>query len=653
MSDDIGWRFPPTNGGRVDGFNDPGIAHFAGAPLASLARETIQNSLDARLAQDKPVHVSFELISLHPGKIGQDELATAIDTSIQMAANDPLASAALTVAAKSVRSETISSLRVSDRNTTGLRGDHWRSLVKMQGVSHKPEPEGAGGSHGIGKYAPFSVSTLRTVFYWTCFHKDGQTQEKFQGKSILMSHIDAQGEETQGTGFFGIKEDCRELTKEIPPIFRTLDQHQCPLQGTSLTIMEFRETDDWRRRIAASAIGNFFYAIGMGRLTVIVEPDESSKLMEIDHDSLEDWFQHITENADFDDLENTSGDPLREAQIFWHLSRDEPVAEKQDSELGHCRLWIDTAEGLPRKVAFVRRTGMLVTTKQPGLIRFHGYREFAALCVFEDPAGNELLRRMENPKHDLFEPDRLPKDERNRGRSALKRITDWIRSEIKKQAGPPEGGRKTVLSELAVYLPDYTPEEPFDDSGHDDGEGSGEPGFGEQVTLSLKPVRRPGPPIPPVDNPSDLDGNSEGDDVGVAGGAGTDSGSDGSGNGGKGEGDGQGGSGTRGGGSRQRDIPVSRVRILPIVGRENCYQLSFIADADSIARLALEEAGDSSTVPRGDIRAVAEGISLDRVRVAKGQRTVVEITSDGSIEGRAWRLSAVENDAVRETRNEV
>ena len=218
------------------------------------------------------------------------------------------------------------------------------------------------------------------------------------------------------------------------------------------------------------------------------------------------------------------------------------------------------------------------------------------------------------------------------------------RFENKRGRQREEGGR--VLSELAVYLPDYQPEEPFDDAGHDGSEGSGEPGFGERVTLSLKPVRRPAPPIAPVDDRSDLDGNSEGDDAGAEGGAGTDSGSDKGGNGGEGEGDGQGGTGTRGGGSRQRGIPVSRVRILPIVGRESCYQLSFVAGSDGIARLAFEEVGDSSTVPRDDIRAVAEEASLDRVRVAKGQRTVVEITSDGSIEGRAWRLSAVKAGAV-------
>ena len=74
-----GWRFPPTNGGRVDGFNDPGIAHFSGSPYSSLARETIQNSLDARDSPEQPVHVSFEMIELSPDDMGRAELSAAID----------------------------------------------------------------------------------------------------------------------------------------------------------------------------------------------------------------------------------------------------------------------------------------------------------------------------------------------------------------------------------------------------------------------------------------------------------------------------------------------------------------------------------------------------------------------------------------------
>ena len=68
-----GWYFPLTNGGREDGYNDPGIAHFTGSPLSSLARETIQNSLDARRDETQPVEVVFEPYLLHQ--------MTLVDTS--------------------------------------------------------------------------------------------------------------------------------------------------------------------------------------------------------------------------------------------------------------------------------------------------------------------------------------------------------------------------------------------------------------------------------------------------------------------------------------------------------------------------------------------------------------------------------------------
>ena len=573
-------------------------------------------------------------------------MVQAIRACKQEMINDETVKIELSAAQESINRDAIPCLRVSDRNTTGLSGDHWRTLVKMQGVSYKPELVGAGGSHGIGKHAPFSVSAPRTVFYWTCYQQDGKDIELFQGKSVLMSHQGGEGE-TQGTGFYGNKLDCSELKgKEIPKCFRVLTRERSPVYGTSLVISGFRTTEDWRRRIAASVIENFFHAISIGSLTVMIEPDDSDnrpELLEIEKKSLEKWFDDLSRNTEHaDDAGDEDSSALEQARTFWEISNMEnPTVEKQDQDFGHCRLWIRVADGLPSRVAFVRLTGMVITTQQRNLIRFPGFRDFAALCVFEDPRGNELLRRMENPKHDQFEPDRLPEGERARGRRALKRITDWIRSEIRKCAGPPEGGKKTVLSELATLLPDFQPEEPFEEIGPD-GSGTREPGFGERVRLALKPIRRPTPPVLPLqdgETPDDADG--DGHDTGEFGGSGTGSGGGEGGSGGSGDGEGEGGTGVRGGSGKRRSVPISGVRILSIRGRENCYGVSFRSDAEGAVRLEFEEAGDSSAVRRADVRAVTDGVSLDRVQLAKGKRTIVEVTADAPIGGRAWRLSAV------------
>ena len=62
------WIFPSNNGGEVDGFNNASIDTFNGTKLFSVVRETIQNSMDARLDKDKPVRVSFTLSDIEKSK---------------------------------------------------------------------------------------------------------------------------------------------------------------------------------------------------------------------------------------------------------------------------------------------------------------------------------------------------------------------------------------------------------------------------------------------------------------------------------------------------------------------------------------------------------------------------------------------------------
>ena len=110
MNNKVGWLFPPTNGGVGQGFNDSGIAHFVGTPMHSLARETIQNSLDARVSDDA-VHVSFESIEMRPEEIGRDELTSAIDACKKNAKENSTEMIALDKASLSIESDKIACLR--------------------------------------------------------------------------------------------------------------------------------------------------------------------------------------------------------------------------------------------------------------------------------------------------------------------------------------------------------------------------------------------------------------------------------------------------------------------------------------------------------------------------------------------------------------
>jgi hypothetical protein len=55
MSAEVGWEFPVDAADQWRGFNDAGIEHFRGSPFASLAREILQNSMDAADAGQDPI----------------------------------------------------------------------------------------------------------------------------------------------------------------------------------------------------------------------------------------------------------------------------------------------------------------------------------------------------------------------------------------------------------------------------------------------------------------------------------------------------------------------------------------------------------------------------------------------------------------------
>ena len=58
------WSFPKLDGGGVEGMNDPGVETFKNDIYASLAKEILQNSVDARLDKERPVVVKIELFSI-------------------------------------------------------------------------------------------------------------------------------------------------------------------------------------------------------------------------------------------------------------------------------------------------------------------------------------------------------------------------------------------------------------------------------------------------------------------------------------------------------------------------------------------------------------------------------------------------------------
>lgn len=532
----IGWHFPSNNGGAVDGFNDAGIETYTGARYNGLAREIIQNSLDAAADGDK-VTVEFDTVKMTRADFpNADELHGVMKKCLAMG-ESVKEKAFFQNAITLLEKPDILCLKISDYGTTGMRGDwrkqkgQWHAITKARGVSDKNDPA-AGGSFGIGKHASFAVSSLRTVFYGTRYEEGGEVIERAQGKSILVTHrADKKDDYTMGTGFWGETKLCQPLEGESIPGFLRHTR-----QGSIVFIAGFDAGRDWQHEITATVLANFFYAIYEGKLEVLIE-DDKDNIITIDEESLDERFDEIKRRAIY-------GEEIENSYHYYRAIKDAPDEGRLESErphLGHCKMWIMKDEGLPKRVALLRKTGMLITDQQKGIQRWSGRMDFVGVFLCDSDKGNKLLREMENPKHDAFELDRATPANRKECGRALKDLVDYVKDSVDALAKPEET-EVDAARELDEMLPDTDQPEPKpgDEGEERDIEGA--------MLYAPKPLKAPKPRIDELDEEDDGD-EGGGDDTGGGGGDGS------------GEGEGTGGTGERDFVLRQ--VAIENVRIVP------------------------------------------------------------------------------------------
>ena len=460
----IGFKFPEDNANRWRGFNTPGIATFAGHRYRSLARETAQNSMDARdpgAPSDAPVNLDFSLLEIPINDLPDASEFRAILEQVLVANRDfdqnEKAEAFFADSLEALQSKTIKILRITDTNTTGLIGPcevgkPFFALVKAEGQTVKSSNT-AGGSYGIGKFAPFTLSRLRTVFFSTTY-RDGDDDliKLIQGRTILTSHnrdekrYDAEGYWGKLDGFLPVGEDA---FNDVPAWLKPEELNAST--GTAIFIVGFNDTEKlWKERIISSLAESFFAAITSGSLTARVEG------FSLNAQTLPSVFNDGSILQSLKDLPD--------AQIAFDLSRDflatlnpsNPGYRTNSTEnqlFGEVRLHLIVDKDLPKRVGAIRN-GMLITDRFPGLIKLNEFKPFAALLTFESDKGNALLRRMEPPAHDAIEIARLEgASDFTAAKRELNKISRWVREQLVHFA--KDKVRDTVeLDELAELFPD-------------------------------------------------------------------------------------------------------------------------------------------------------------------------------------------------------
>ena len=631
----VGLEFPEDLSDQWDGFNDPGIEHFAGNRLQHLGREVTQNTIDAKAAL--PARITFKQVKVPTKSIpGIEELVASIEQCAAAAAQDDSekASGFFADARKMLAAKDIGILQIRDSNTTGLtgpceNGKPFFAMLKATGQSRKIGT--STGSYGIGKFAPFTVSELRTVFVTTVWSDEaGLSQHYVQGKSVLMSHHDAQGRTRRGTGFWGVKKNCAPVVgvQDCVPNWLRMANSGGKLDdpGTMITILGFRPSKNWQKVLAANVAENFFGAISRGELEVEID----SGIL-INKDNLKDVFA----NADTKEaIADQPGEPERfeDAAQYLLVLGDGPevIVEKHENlHLGECHLRIMVGENLPKRVA-VLRNGMLITESLNGLKRFGDFKEFVAVLECPTDKGLSLLRAMEPPRHDAFEPDRLPPEKRHMGKTALRELAGWVRKMLIRHAKDPVT-EETALDELADMFGDE--EETGPGKKKDENPGG-------KIVIRARQVKPKsnGAPVggssPSVD---DEDGENEGDDKDD--GAGEGDGNGGSGDGGSNDTDGGNAPGSGGGASMvgktmAAGVPLKNVRAVPLAA--NRRRVSFTPVSAANLNVELRDSGADTNyalpVKSTNVGKMSKG-RITNVVVTAGTRVVIEVELENDFAG--------------------
>ena len=457
------WNFVTNDADITQGWNDAGVETFRGSQVASLTREVIQNSIDAVDNVKHPVVVRFSL--KNDVDFGQDQLVSTFNRCREAMADiesDRTLAFFKQGAPELELNAQIQTLLVEDFNTTGLSGNRWRMLLKATGVGAKTRSDSLG-SYGIGKNATFAASRYRTVLYSTQFSTHTSVVRKFQGKAILVSHRDEDGNPKGATGYFG-DENWSELTEIDRPSGAIPGEFGRYKDGTSIYVVGFEAEDGWRRQLISSVLANFFYAILDDKLVVEVDGAEQEGLPgKVTKSTIASVFETLASA-------NTADDSVIDAKSLF-----ETIAVANDGEsairgfnsdgqllhLGHTKIWIRVGEGLPNQALIVRDPGMTICDAVGNLRylkRLPSYwGNFAAVVVCADKDGNELLRSMEPPAHDGFEPDRLKgvgnEYEARKGQKALdalgRKIRDWIDLQMPKL----DDDEVATLDDLSDYFP--------------------------------------------------------------------------------------------------------------------------------------------------------------------------------------------------------
>jgi len=476
MANDLKWFFGPS-ASEKHGPNDSITTTFRGDKYYSLAREVLQNSIDAIDVKDKPVRVSFSSFDLEKTDlpIFWDLKNNFIACQKYFTNNNSFTN--FCESAKNNFSEAkIKCLKIQDFNTTGLEysggtESKFFGFMESVGVTNK-SAAGAGGSFGFGKGAYYAASSVRTIMVSSIYGND----DKFiyQGKARLTTHQDEAGNLKDYTGLLGHNNG-----KPIQDALLVPESLRRVEKGTDIIIVGFQNEGNWKESLIKSVINNFWYSIYSEKLIVEVEDTIINK--ENLERIISEYYSENTVDGSVNEPESWNPYPYFKA-VKYSGDINTKYFEKELETIGLVKLYLLLKDGLPNRTVYMRSPRMTVFKKTDN----RGFN-YVGVFVCDNTKGNEVLQKMENPQHNewkknnYLENDKDPHPDAKKAENELKMfMKDCLETLMS-----VESGKKQKIIGLDTFL--NIPEDLIAEN-EGNGEASGGGDVSEEKTIDESAV---------------------------------------------------------------------------------------------------------------------------------------------------------------------
>lgn len=375
------WNFSQLSKGfDYQGIRDGDIEQFDKTRYQSVIRESIQNSLDARLDPNKPVRVEFKFFNLlktsHPSIL-------EIENSLRACLNWERANEDDKELINQMLQQTYGSLHpsleISDFNTKGMKANTtFDAFSRSRNVSDKSSA-GSAGSKGMGKAAFFALSYLRSIIVSSIYFED--KEELFQGIARLATHP-LEDKLYNYKGFYSHDFLPVDSFKNVPTEFRRNEP------GTSIFILGLWPEENRLEIMKKELVNNFWLAIYEGDLEVIIQGEL------INSENIYNLVKLLYKNIDESGHFNTQPNPRPYMEAYLKINCIQKVYSEKIDYLGNVKFIISKNNRYQGRIANFRKSKMLIWKDGARL-----YKGYCGIFICDDDQGNEYLKKLENATH--------------------------------------------------------------------------------------------------------------------------------------------------------------------------------------------------------------------------------------------------------------